>query len=63
VRGLVFVSGQIALNQKPAKRKEPSRSKPDSPHKHGSIRAAGSGLDLVVKTTACMADMNDFADE
>jgi 2-iminobutanoate/2-iminopropanoate deaminase len=61
--GFVFVSGQIALNQKTGQVEGTIQEQTRTALTNlGSIlEAAGSGLDLVVKTTVFMADMNDFA--
>lgn len=61
--GFVFVSGQIALNQKTGQVEGSIQEQTRTALTNmGSIlEAAGSGLDLVVKTTVFMADMNDFA--
>ena len=61
--GFVFVSGQIALNQKTGQVEGGIREQTRTALTNmGSIlEAAGSSLDLVVKTTVFLADMNDFA--
>jgi len=61
--GFIFVSGQIALNQKTGQVEGSIQEQTRTALTNmGSIlEAAGSGLDLVVKTTVFMADMNDFA--
>ena len=60
--GFVFVSGQIALNQKTGQVEGGIQEQTRTALTNmGSIlEAAGSGLDLVVKTTVFLADMNDF---
>jgi 2-iminobutanoate/2-iminopropanoate deaminase len=62
-QGFVFVSGQIALNSKTGQAEGNIQEQTRTALTNlGSIlEAAGSGLDLVVKTTVFMADMNDFA--
>ena len=62
-QGFVFVSGQIALDQKTGQVAGSIQEQTRTVLTNlGSIlEAAGSGLDLVVKTTVFMADMNDFA--
>ncbi len=59
----VFISGQIALNQKTGQVEGGIQEQTRTALTNmGSILdAAGSGLDLVVKTTVFLADMNDFA--
>jgi len=59
----VFVSGQIALNQKSGQVEGNIQEQTRTVLTNlGSIlEAGGSGLDLVVKTTVFLADMNDFA--
>ena len=61
--GFVFVSGQIALNQKTGQVEGNIREQTRTALTNlGSIlETASSGLDLVVKTTVFLADMNDFA--
>ena len=61
--GFVFVSGQIALNQKSGQVEGNIQEQTRTVLTNlGSIlEAAGSSLDLVVKTTVFLADMNDFA--
>jgi 2-iminobutanoate/2-iminopropanoate deaminase len=62
-QGFIFVSGQIALDQKTGQVAGSIQDQTRTVLTNlGSIlEAAGSGLDLVVKTTVFMADMNDFA--
>jgi len=62
-QGFVFVSGQISLNQKTGQVEGDLQEQTRTVLTNmGSIlEAAGSGLDLVVKTTVFLADMNDFA--
>lgn len=62
-QGFVFVSGQIALNQQTGQVEGNIQEQTRTVLKNlGSIlEAGGSGLDLVVKTTVFMADLNDFA--
>ena len=59
----VFISGQIALNQKTGQVEGGIQEQTRTALTNmGSILdAAASGLDLVVKTTVFLADMNDFA--
>jgi 2-iminobutanoate/2-iminopropanoate deaminase len=61
--GFVFVSGQIALNRKTGQVEGTIQEQTRTVLTNmGSIlEAAGSGMDLVVKTTVFLADMNDFA--
>jgi 2-iminobutanoate/2-iminopropanoate deaminase len=62
-QGFIFVSGQIALDQKTGQVEGGIQDQTRTVLTNlGSIlEAAGSGLDLVVKMTVFMADMNDFA--
>ncbi len=62
-QGFVFVSGQISLNSKTGQVEGSIQEQTRTALTNmGSIlEAAGSGLDLVVKTTVFLADMNDFA--
>jgi 2-iminobutanoate/2-iminopropanoate deaminase len=62
--GFVFVSGQIALNQKSGQVEGNIQEQTRTVLTNlGSIlEAGGSGLDLVVKTTVFLGDMNDFAE-
>jgi 2-iminobutanoate/2-iminopropanoate deaminase len=62
-QGFIFVSGQIALNPKTGQAEGTIQEQTRTALANlGSIlEAAGSGLDLVVKTTVFMADMNEFA--
>lgn len=62
-QGFVFLSGQIALNPKTGQVEGSVQEQTRAALTNlGSIlEAAGSGMDLVVKTTVFLADMNDFA--
>jgi 2-iminobutanoate/2-iminopropanoate deaminase len=62
-QGFVFVSGQIALNQKTGQVEGTiqEQTRTALTNLRSILEAAGSGLGLVVKTTVFMADMNDFA--
>jgi 2-iminobutanoate/2-iminopropanoate deaminase len=61
--GFVFVSGQIALNQKTGQVEGTTQEQTQTVLTNMSsiLEEAGSGMDLVVKTTVFLADMNDFA--
>ncbi len=61
--GFIFVSGQIALNQKATQVEGDiqAQTRTALTNLRSILEAGGSGLDLVVKTTVFLADMNDFA--
>jgi 2-iminobutanoate/2-iminopropanoate deaminase len=61
--GFVFVSGQIALNQKTGQVEGNIQEQTRTALTNlGSIlEASGSGMDCVVKTTVFLADIGDFA--
>ncbi len=61
--GFVFVSGQIALNQKTGlvEGSIQDQTRTVLTNMGSILEAAGSGLECVIKTTVFLADMNDFA--
>ena len=64
VGGLVFTSGQIAIN--PATGNVEATTIEEQTHQvcknlKAVLEAAGTGLDKVVKTVCFLSDMNDFA--
>lgn len=62
--GLIYTSGQIPLDPATGKVVEGGIAAETSrvlEHLKAILESAGSGLDLVVKTTVFLADMNDFA--
>jgi 2-iminobutanoate/2-iminopropanoate deaminase len=62
--GLVFLSGQIALDPKTQQLVEggvATQAERVLENLKGIVEAAGSSLQRVVKTTVFLADMNDFA--
>ena len=64
VNGLVFTSGQIAINPATDAVEETTiegQTRQVMENLKAVLEAAGSGLDKAVKTTCFLADMNDFA--
>lgn len=62
--GLLFVSGQIALNPSSGQMVEGNVAQQTErvlENLRAIVEAAGSSLDRVVKTTVYLADMGDFA--
>jgi 2-iminobutanoate/2-iminopropanoate deaminase len=62
--GFVFLSGQIALDPQTQKIVDGDVARQTErvlENLKGIVKAAGSSLDRVVKTTVFLADMNDFS--
>ena len=64
VNGLLFVSGQLGIDPATQKMRAggvEEQAKQALDNLTAIVKAAGLGLDDVVKTTVLLADMNDFA--